>query len=61
MRLRSAANEISFSTPMAKQAWKDLEILLQKYLAHYGDRAGRDDGGGTVGLSARVDNPRNNS
>jgi len=61
LRLRSAANEISFSTPMAKQAWKDLEILLQKYLAHYGDRAGTNDGGGTAGLSARVDNPRNNS
>jgi hypothetical protein len=61
LRLRSAENEISFSTPMAKQAWKDLEILLQKYLAHYGGRAGRNDGGGTVGLSARVDNPRNDS
>jgi hypothetical protein len=46
---------------MAKQAWKDLEILLQKYLAHYGGRAGRNDGGGTVDPSARVDNPRNGS
>jgi hypothetical protein len=61
LRLRSAEKEISFSTPMAKQAWKDLEILLQKYLAHYGGRAGRNDGGGTVGLSARVGNPRNDS
>jgi hypothetical protein len=61
LRLRSAANEISFSTPMAKQAWKDLEILLQKYLAHYGGRAGTNDGGGSAGLSARVDNPRSNS
>jgi hypothetical protein len=61
LRLRSAANEISFSTPMAKQAWKDLEILLQKYLAHHGGRAGTNDGGGSAGLSARVDNPRSNS
>jgi hypothetical protein len=33
---RSAADEISFSTPMAKSAWHDLDITLQHYLARYG-------------------------
>jgi hypothetical protein len=30
------ADRISFSTPMAKSAWKDLEALLQRYLDQHG-------------------------
>jgi hypothetical protein len=52
---RAAANEISFSTPMAKQAWKDLELVLQRYLAHYGTRTAPADGGSRHRGSA--DNP----
>jgi hypothetical protein len=62
---RSAASEISFSTPMTKQAWKNLEIVLQRYLAHYGGRAATADGGNqgrrsgkTQDPAAKVDNSR---
>ena len=33
---RAGADEISFSTPMAKSAWNDLESLLRRYLEQYG-------------------------
>ena len=35
-RRRLGADEISFSTPMAKSAWNDLEATLQRYLAQHG-------------------------
>ncbi|HSE11697.1 MAG TPA: STM3941 family protein [Rudaea sp.] len=33
---RLAADEIGFSTPMARSAWTDIETTLQRYLARYG-------------------------
>lgn len=32
---RVKPDELSFSTPMSKQAWRDFEALLQEYLKHY--------------------------
>ena len=62
---RPAADEIGFSTPMAKPAWQRLEIMLQSYLAHYGGLAAatssrepdrrRGSGGDLV---AGIENPR---
>jgi hypothetical protein len=33
---RLGADQISFSTPMAKSAWEDLEAVLQRYLEQHG-------------------------
>lgn len=56
---RLAADEISFSTPMARSAWKDVETALQRYLARYG-RPPATHGGAKVdathGIAVR--NPR---
>jgi hypothetical protein len=35
-RRRLGADQISFSTPMAKPAWNDLEAALSRYLQHHG-------------------------
>ena len=35
-RRRIGADQISFSTPMAKAAWNDLETLLRRYLEQHG-------------------------
>jgi hypothetical protein len=62
---RSAANEIGFSTPMAKPAWARLEIVLQSYLAQYGGLAAATSGKDLnrrrrsgEDLVAAVENPR---
>lgn len=56
-RRKLAANQISFSTPMARSAWKDVEATLQRYLARYGPpRATKDaanQGGPNAGAPGR--------
>lgn len=41
---RLAGDEVSFSTPMATSAWKELEDTLQRYLARYGRADALTDG-----------------
>jgi uncharacterized integral membrane protein len=62
---RAATNEIGFSTPMAKPAWKQLEIVLQGYLAQYGSLAETSGGrkpdrrrGSAANPAAGIENPR---
>jgi hypothetical protein len=40
---RSGADQISFSTPMSKTAWKDLEAVLLRYLAQHGRPSATND------------------
>jgi hypothetical protein len=42
-RRRSSADQISFSTPMAKPAWNDLEAVLRRYLAQHGQPGATND------------------
>jgi hypothetical protein len=49
-RRRSGADQIGFSTPMAKAAWKDLEATLRIYLEHHG-RPGAASGSANANVS----------
>ena len=42
-RRRLGADQISFSTPMSKPAWKDLEAVLQGYLEQHGRPGATND------------------
>lgn len=67
-RRRLGADEISFSTPMAKSAWSDLEATLQRYLARHGRVPATNDNvnpdgarAGIAGLSSRSQQSRSMS
>jgi len=53
-RQRLGAGEISFSTPMAKSAWNDLEAALDRYLAQHGRPGATNDNTTPGGASASV-------
>jgi len=53
-RRRLGAGEISFSTPMAKSAWNDLEAALDRYLAQHGRPGATNDNTTPGGASASV-------
>ena len=60
---RSASNEVGFSTPMTKAAWKEIEDALQRYLAQYGAPAAASNDGtrnhpSGEGLATRGDKSR---
>jgi len=52
-RRRLGADQIGFSTPMAKAAWNDLEALLRRYLEQHG-RPGTTSESAKAGASAAI-------
>jgi hypothetical protein len=49
---RLGADQISFSTPMAKAAWNDLEAVLRRYLAQHGPPGATNDNASPSGARA---------
>ena len=56
-RQRLGADRISFSTPMAKPAWSDLEAVLRRYLAQHGQAGKTNDNANPSGTRASVAGP----
>ena len=53
-RKHLGAGEISFSTPMTKSAWNDLEAVLGRYLAQHGRQGTTKDNTNPAGTGASV-------
>jgi len=56
-RRRSGADQISFSTPMAKPAWNELEAVLRRYLAQHGRPGTASDNAIPSGMRAGIAGP----
>jgi len=56
-RRKLGADQISFSTPMAKPAWNDLEAVLRRYLAQHGRPGTASDNAIPSGMRASIAGP----